>query len=454
MSKDRIKSATPTLSPNIASPTATTSPAPDLARFEAERVRYYRRNFAAGLIHGIFFQMSTAFGNINTVLPAFVTLLTPSALAVGLMAAIQQVGEIIPQLFTAYLLEDKPRKKKYLLGVITLRWLSWGVLAWLTYRYGLTQPGLVLIVLISLFGLFSVAGGMGTVIYADIFARAIPANRRGRFTGARQIFGFALAILAGWVVKLILDNEAAFPFPTNYSLIFGLSAASLAVALTGFALIREPVYPVQRQSKSLGALLRQSLILVKINPNFRRFLTSRAILGVAIGLAPFYVVHARQTLEISAGAVGLFLSFQMAGAALSNLLWAFLADRYGNKYVIIGTIASAGLAPALALALPNLAPLAYGVVFALLGAMLSGMRIGYNNFVLEMAAPEMRATCVALQNTLLAPITLLPLAAGFLIQELSFGLVFGAEAILMGVGLFLSFQLLDPRQNEAGACIS
>jgi MFS family permease len=370
------------------------------------------------------------------------------------MAAIQEIGEIVPQLFTAYLLEDKPRKKSYLLGVITLRWLSWGLLAWLTYRYGLTRPGLVLVILISLFGLFSIAGGMGAVLYADIFARAIPAQRRGRFTGARQIFGFALAILAGWIVKLVLDNEAAWPFPANYSLIFGLSATSLAVAFTGFALIREPVYPVQRKSKSLGAMLRQSVTLVKINTNFRRFLAARAILGLAIGLAPFYIVYARQSLALNAGDIGLFLSFQMAGAALSNLLWAWLADRYGNKTVIIGTMASAGLAPVLALLLPGWSPLAYGLVFMLIGAMLSGMRLGYNNFVLEMASPEMRTTCVALQNTLLAPITLFPLIAGFLIQELSFFLVFGAEAVLMGLGLLVALRLLDPRYGPAGACVS
>lgn len=431
-----------------------TSAVTDLTQFEVESARYYHRNFIAGLIHGVFFQMSTAFGSIHTVLPAFVTLLTPSTIAVGLMAAIQGFGEIIPQLFTAYLIEDKPRKKPYLLAVITVRWLSWGFLAWLTYRYGLTRPGLVLTVLIALFGLFSLAGGMGTVVYADIFARAIPARRRGRFTGARQIFGFALAILAGWIVKLILDNETAFPFPTNYSLIFALSAATLAVAFTGFALIREPVYPVQPKSESLQAKLRQAIILVRINPNFRRFLTSRAVLGFAVGLAPFYIVHARQVLTISDGAIGLFLSVQMAGAALSNILWAWLADQYGNKYVITGTMISGGLAPLLALLLPGLAPVAYALVFVLLGAMLSGMRIGYNNFVLEMAAPEMRATCVALQNTLIAPITLFPLIGGFLIQELSFLLVFGGQILLMGLGLLISLRLLDPRHGAAGACVT
>jgi len=425
-----------------------------LAQFEAESARHYRRNFTAGLVHGIFFQMSAAFGDIHTVLPAFVALLTPSTIAVGLMAAIQGIGQIIPQFFTAYLLEDKPRKKNYLLGVITVRWISWGLLAFLTYRYGLTRPGLVLIVLIALFGLFSIAGGMGTVIYADIFARAIPANRRGRFTGARQIGGFTLAILAGWIVKLILGNEEQFPFPLNFSLIFLLSTITLAVAFIGFAMIREPVYPIQRKSESLAAMLRQAIQLVKLNKNFQILLLSRTIFGLAIGLAPFYVLHARQTLDIEAGVVGVFLSAQMAGAALSNILWGWLADRYGNKTVIIGATASAGLASVLALTLSAISPMAYALVFVLVGAMLSGMRIGYNNFILEMAVPEMRATCVALQNTLLAPVALFPLVAGMLIQNLSYPLVFGGEALLMGVGLIVSLRLLDPRRYGAGACVS
>ncbi|MCI0643402.1 MAG: hypothetical protein L0346_00765, partial [Chloroflexi bacterium] len=88
-----------------------TSTVVNLSQFETESARYYHRNFIAGLIHGIFFQMSAAFGSIHTVLPAFITLLTPSTIAVGLMAAIQDFGEIVPQLFTAYLIEGKPRKK-------------------------------------------------------------------------------------------------------------------------------------------------------------------------------------------------------------------------------------------------------------------------------------------------------------------------------------------------------
>ncbi len=426
----------------------------ELAVFEEESRRHYNRNFGAGLIHGIFFQMSAAFASIHTVLPAFLALLISNATtAVGLMAAVQGVGEVVPQLFTAYLIEDKPRKKPYLLIVIIIRFVSWGILAWLTFRYGLSNPTLILTVLLLLFGLFSLAGGAGTVLYADIFGRAIPANKRGRFSGGKQLGGFILAILAGWIVRYILSDEATFPYPLNYSLIFAFSAISLAIALTGFALIKEPFYPLKKKSESLRVMLGHAGTLLKHHANFRYFLLSRSAIGVAIGLAPFYIVHARKGTTFDGGQIGLFLTAQMAGAALSNLLWGWMADKYGNKPVILGSILSGGMATLTALIVPSIWPPAYALVFVFVGAMLSGMRIGYNNFILEMAEPTMRATCVALQNTIIIPITALPLVTGILLESFSFSTIFIGELILLAAGFIISLKLIDPRHHEEGMCI-
>ena len=391
-----------------------------LAQFAAESERYYRRNFVAGLIHGIFFQAAAAFGSIHTVLPAFVALLTPSTVAVGLMAAVEGVGEIVPQMFTAYLIEDRPRKKPYLLAIITVRWISWAVIAFLTFRYAATRPGLVLAVLIALFGLFSLAGGMGTVVYADVYAKAIPVQRRGRFVGLRQMIGYLMAIGAGYVVKLILDDRGTFPFPANYALIFLLSAILLLVAFTGFALIREPVYPVVRASRSLGSLLRRAAVLARQNANFRRLLATRALTASVLALAPFYVVYARSEVGLDPGTVGLYLSAQMAGGAASNLLWGWLGDRYGNRAVVAGTAIMGGLAPLLALGAPVTSAALFFPVFAALGATLSGLRLGYTNFILEMAPVELRPTCIALQNTLLTPVAALPLVVGGLVEVFSY----------------------------------
>jgi MFS family permease len=405
-------------------------------------------------VHGIFFQASAAFGSIHTVLPSFVALLTSSTIAVGLMASIQGVGEVVPQMFTAYLIEDRPRKKSYLLAIITIRWVSWAILAFLTLSFGITRPNLVLAVLIGLFGLFSMAGGMGTVIYADIFSKAIPARRRGRFTGLRQLLGYLLAIGAGYVVKLILGDPGRFPFSGNYALIFALSAACLLVAFTGFALIREPVYPVKKLSASLGHLLRRALVLARMNANFRRLLAARGLTTAVLALSPFYVVYAQSKIGVDAGMVGLYLSAQMAGAALSNPLWGWMGDRYGKRAVIAGTAITGGLAPLLSLLAPYTSAALFLPVFACLGATLSGTRLGYSNFILEMAPVELRPTCVALQNTLLAPVALLPLIVGALIEAWSYPVLLAAGIALMALTFYLALRLLDPRHGADGACLT
>lgn len=426
---------------------------PEIGAADVEVMRHYRRNFTAGLIHGVFFQAAAAFGSIYTVLPSFVALLTPSTLAVGMMAAVQDAGEIVPQLFTAYWVEPRPRKKPFLVGVVAIRFISWVLLAWLTFQLGASRPELVLAVLLTLFSLFSLAGGVGTVVYADVFAKAIPAARRGSFTGWKQLLGYAAAIGAGYIVKLILDDNSGLPFPTNYALIFAFSALLFSVALAGVTLIKEPIQPVQRNAASFADLLRRSSVIVRANPNFRTLLGVRALTMAGLALAPFYVVYAQSNLGVDAGMVGVYLSAQMAGAALSNLLWGWLGDNRGNQPVVIGTALAGGLAALLALLTPPTLPQFYTLVFVLLGAAMSGLKLGYPNLLLEMAPAHIRPTCVALQNTLVAPVVLLPLVVGAAVQFVSYQLLLTVTVVVMAGAVLLALRLRDPRRDPAGACL-
>ena len=416
--------------------------------------RLYRRNFSAGLIHGVFFQAADAFSNINTVLPAFVATLTASTIAVGLMAAVQGIGEVLPQMFTAYRIEDRPYQKPILLWIITLRWVSWAFIAVVTVLFALEDPLLVLALLIGLFSAFSLAGGVGTVVYADVFAKAIPARRRGRFTGLKQLLGYGAAIAAGWIVAWILSQPARFPYPTNYALIFGLASVALLVAFVGFAMIKEPPGSSERRSHDLATMLRTSWRLARINPNFRRLLIGRGLTQARLFVAPFFALYAVTDVGVASAAVGLYLVAQMTGAAVSNLLWGWMGDRHGNRAVIIGTSITGMLAPASALLVPVVgAPVLYATFF-LTGVTMSGMRLGYPNIILEMASPELRATCVALQNTLLAPIALVPLFIGAISTFVPFPFVFAIAAATMVAALVASIVLRDPRTDPEGACIT
>ena len=150
-------------------------------RDDEARPADYRRNFTGGLIHGVFFQLSEAFSNINTVLPSFIATLTGSTVVIGLMVVAQEIGHVIPQMITAYRVEDRPYEKPILMWIITMRWVSWLLLAVVTAMFALDRPDLVLFLLVGLFAAFSFAGGIGSVVYADVFAKAIPTQKRGRF---------------------------------------------------------------------------------------------------------------------------------------------------------------------------------------------------------------------------------------------------------------------------------
>ncbi|MEN8235754.1 MAG: MFS transporter, partial [Actinomycetota bacterium] len=370
------------------------------------RPQNYRRNFTGGLIHGVFFQLSEAFSNINTVLPAFVATLTGSTIVIGLMVVAQEIGHVVPQMVTAYRVEDRPYERPILMWIITMRWVSWGLLAVVTALYALDYPNVVLFLLVALFASFSFAGGIGSVVYADVFAKAIPATRRGRFVGWKQLIGYALAIGAGWAVAWILANPERFPYPTNYALMFGLAGVFLLIALAGIAIVKEPPSTHDRETDSLGESVRRALHLTAVNPNFRKLLAARALTGVLVLSAPFFVVFALEDVGIEPAAIGLFLAAQMTGAALSNLLWGWLGDHFGNRTVIIGS-SVAGLGAALAaLAAIAIGPLPLYLTFFLVGATMSGLRLGYANIILEMAPDHLRATCVALLGTLIAPLAL------------------------------------------------
>jgi MFS family permease len=414
----------------------------------------YRRNFTGGLIHGVFFQLSEAFSNINTVLPSFIATLTGSTIVIGVIVVAQEIGHVLPQMFTAYRVEDRPYEKPILMWIITMRWVSWGLLALVTALFALDQPDLVLILLVGLFAAFSLAGGVGSVVYADVFAKAIPTDKRGRFIGWKQLIGYTLAIGAGWVVAWILSDPDRISYPMNYALIFLLAAVFLLVALIGIVIVKEPPSTHERQTESLGESVQRAVHLTKANRNFRRLLTARGLTSVLLMSAPFFVLFAVDDVGVEPAAIGLFLAAQMTGAALSNLLWGWLGDRFGNRTVIIGTSITGLAAPLAALAALVAGPIPLYLTFFLVGATMSGVRLGYANIILEMAPDHLRATCVALLGTLLAPLALLPLAIGIVVTWVPLAAVLVLDAGAMAGAVVISMLLRDPRRGAEGICIT
>ncbi|MEN8233460.1 MAG: hypothetical protein ABFR89_00875, partial [Actinomycetota bacterium] len=81
-------------------------------------------------------------------------------------------------------------------------------------------------------------------------------------------------------------------------------------------------------------------------------------------------------------------------------------------------------------------------------------RLGYANIILEMAPDHLRATCVALLGTLIAPLALLPLAIGIAATWMPLSVMLAVDAVAMTGAVIAAFLVRDPRHGAEGVCIT
>ncbi len=405
-------------------------------------------NFFVGLMHGILFNGGVAFSSTTTVIPAFLNMLTPSSIIVGFSYMIMGKGRgilgVIPQLFVANKLEAVKYKKPLLVKAITVRAISWGLLALSTLLFAKTHSTLMVWILISLLGLFTFMGGVAAIPFSDIFGKAIPSELRGRFFGLRGLLGGILAIIAGLIVKSILQNKNLH-FPKNYALIFFLSFLFVTASYIFLSMVREPEEEVHKDTLPFGLFIKKAISILKNDRNFSNFLIVQILVGAGSLSLPFYVIYAKRVLHFSKGAVGVFLTVQMIGFVVSNLLWAYLSDYKGNKIVVQLTAIVALTVPLVAIFSGNNF-LLFSVTFALIGVMFSGMSVGYQNFMLDQALPKERPTYIGLNGTLTFPVLTYSLIGGFLARFLSYNTIFYITASIVFIGVIFSLTLKEPRR--------
>jgi MFS family permease len=400
-----------------------------------------RFNFVCGLLHGVFYRAGMAFSEPTSVLPVFLSHFTGSLTMIGVFSALIQGGGTLPLLFVANRLERACRKKPVLLAAIWVRAAAWGILGVLVFFWRDGDTTLVLMALLTLLFIFSFAGGVATVPFNDLWAKALPATMRGRFFGYRQLWGGVMALGAAYVVKRVL-GDPELVFPNNYGLLFLLSFAFLVISYIALSSVREPEGDIIETPRRMSTFLGQSLRMIREDRNFGRFLLSRLTIGFTAFALPFYVLYGQQELQMPAERIGLLVGAQVAGAILSNIVWAELSDRVGNRSVIMLTGLVAVLIPVLSLVSTYVGGSTLLVaVFALIGAQISGAGIGFKNYLLEIAPVPLRPAYIAVAGTLSGFLFLLPIAGGFVVDLWGYQAAFAATAVVVAVGLASSWAL-------------
>ena len=409
---------------------------------------HQQRNMLAGVVHGTFFNMAQAFAEPFALLPLFLSGFTSSNSIIGLIVGLMQAAAVLPQLPVSRLLRRRPHTAKSLmLGGIWTRCGVWGLLGILALNSS-QESVLLLWASIVLVSLYSFAGGIAVLPFNRIISETILPEKRSSFFGWRLFFGGLMAMLAGYLVKIVLANDRIV-WPKNFGVLFLLSFLTLIIAYTAMSMFKFPSDFSAKSTDPMPSLWHECLGILKAYPVLKRliiieFLTSKLALFM-----PFLTLYATQSRHISLEWVGLFIVCTKLGTMLSNLLWIPVGNRIGTRILIHAGIATAIIALVLSIFAQSI--IFFSLAFLVTGFAYSALMLGYNGYILEVGPAEIRVLLVAIKGTMLLPLYFMPLLGGWIADTMGYFWLLVLGLVVFCLAFLLALTLCEPRNGD-GMC--
>lgn len=404
-----------------------------------------RRNFTINIAEGALYVSGAAFISGQTVLPALVSRLGGSNVAVGSVAVILWVGLFLPQVFAARFVETRPWKKPWA--------ISWGIvqrvfvlcLAMTILVFGVREPGFALAGILVCYACNQITLGITTPGWFDLFAKVTPVGKRGRLIGIRNSISGAGAFLCGLVLTWFLST---LTFPLNYTLAFSCAfVLQMASIVVQSRLVEEQPSAVLTHQKMME-YLRSLPQVVRQNVRFRGFIVMSAFLVIASMPVGFFTVYALREFGGDESIVGQFTLAMVAIQVVSGIANGYVADRYGHKVALV--IAAGGLLCASLWAMMAPSQGWFLLVYVFLGINLGSELMLRYNMSIEYGPVQQRSTYVGLMNTVLAPFYLASIIGGWISDQFGYHAVFllGALSSVIGI-LLLMYRVTDPHASRS-----
>ncbi|MBE9053658.1 MFS transporter [Nostocales cyanobacterium LEGE 11386] len=332
--------------PQITSSPAVLSPSPRVAK------NAIRTSLKASTLDAVFaavFSISTG----GILLSNFLVELNASPVVFGMLCSIPMLVNLIQPL-GAYLSERTTSRFQYSLwthGISRLLWLILviGIASFSRRGFNNSHQLIVLTLLIVLFS--HLLGGLGSASWLSWLAIIVPRQLRGRYFGIRNsaasltnllcvpLAGLAVShwkggTLQGYGVVLLIGVVFG---------IVGLGCQYFKVDVNPKLQNNDIDYPTQDELSSeliylpkLTSPPNQLVSSIWQNSNFLMFLLYFSLWMFAVNIsAPFFNLYMLDTLNLDISWVTLYSSLQAGANLLMLILWGKLADKIGNRPILI-----------------------------------------------------------------------------------------------------------------------
>lgn len=417
----------------------------DLDAAESAYDRYIwanlKRNYAAHYLHGMLGMTGFRLLNAPTFIPAYLFSLSGSNALVGLGLGLQQLGSIVSPVVGA----SKVEHKREVLGAAMILGTGMRIpILLMALSAWFLEPPVVIWVFLTLLFLLGLFSGAQRVVFQLLLAKMIPIERRGRLQAARNVTGGLIAALLSYAAGRYLIEGHAFGngYATTFLIAFVLT--SLGIAIFRF-LVREPIPPTLRPRTALRERLRGFNTLIGGDRDYRNFLIAQGLAMAGRVAAPFYILHASQTVHMGGAQLGLFTLAYLGADTVSNIGWGLLGDRSGFRSNFLIALIIWIASTALLLAAETTAPLL--IAFIGLGAAQAGYMMAAQSLVLEFGERDDVAMRLGVSTTVEAGVsTVAPLLGGLLAEVAGYTSVFAVSMVLYAFALAtLTIGVREPR---------
>lgn len=388
------------------------------------------------MFDGGFFGLGMGFASFAAVIPLFVHHLTDSALIIGLVPAIHNLGWQLPQLFTAGWVSRAKRYKPLTLWLTIherVPYLGLAAIAFFLLKMS-SSAALILVFLMLVWQGFG--AGLAANPWTSMVSKIMPDELHGTFFGTQAAAFNGAAGLSALVAGLILGKITG---PFNFSLLFALTFFSMAISFIFLALTREPDSEPKEMHHS-HVLWKKSLGILKSDKNFRSFLLVRIISQFAgMGFA-FYTIYAVQHFGMSEAAASTMVSVLLIGQIILSPLMGSWGDRWSHRGVMIIGAFGAALSAFLAWRAPS-ANWFYAVFILEAVAVVAIWTIPLAFSVSFAKSTEDRPLYIGMANTIPAPATIFaPVIGGWIADSAGFQTTFIVSALcglVMAIALWM-----------------
>lgn len=426
--------------------------------YDAASPKEIDRNFRLIVLNGVLYLSAETLMDPTLVLVAFMSQLTSSPLLLGLLVPIRDGAWALPQLWISNFIQRQNLKMRFYSKVSYIRILTWIMIS--ATIFFVQDESLLLVFFFIAYIISSLVTGLSGLPFLEMVSKTIPPDRRGELFAWRLGFGGMLGIGGSILVRYLISPNSPFEFPYNYgvlSLIFCVVATIALILLNHIHEVPDEYIPPKRK---FGDQVRIATAEFRSNRSFRLLLISQGLMLTAGAAIPFFAVYLQQRLGGSSEWVGIYLAVMMASNLFSNILFGRISRKLSNQTVYLTATIAGTLMTTIVLVLAlvaeplKISPLTASIcllpVYFLAGMRGTGMSVGTNSLLLNIAPPHERSVIIGFSQSLLGIVLLATGLNGVAVELFGFKVLVVITLVAHLAAAFCSTKIVDIRGSKPG----